>query len=76
MRAVLSAVAFASLLVGAYALSCWWFPFGPCWCCKGLGRHMRGDGKAGRDCWWCKGKGRRRRVGRILYDRWTLRRRA
>ena len=73
MRAALALAAFVALVVGAYALSCWWYPFGSCWCCKGLGRHMRDDRKVQRLCWWCKGSGRRRRVGRRLYDWHTMR---
>lgn len=56
------------LAVAAYVCSCWWFPFGPCWCCKGVGRHFRKDGKALRLCWWCKGSGRRLRIGRRVFN--------
>ena len=46
-------------------VSCWWYPFARCWCCKGTGRHGK---KVFRDCWWCGGRGRRLRVGRWLVD--------
>lgn len=66
----------AVVLVGwaaGYAVSCWWFPFGSCWCCKGKGRHYRKDGKVFRDCKrMCKGTGRRRRVGRTVFE-WARR---
>lgn len=56
-----------------YAGSCWWFPFGRCWCCKGRGAHKRRDGKVFRDCrhllgWGCGGSGRRLRIGRRVYN--------
>lgn len=51
-----------------YAGSCWWFPFGHCWCCKGRGRHTRKDGKVFKDCWWCGASGRRLRLGRRIYN--------
>jgi len=56
-----------------YGVSCWWFPFGRCWCCGGSGRHYRKDGKVFRDCKrMCKGTGRRRRVGRTVFE-WSRR---
>jgi hypothetical protein len=52
-----------------YAGSCWWFPFGACWCCNGRGTHYRKDGKVHRVCkWWCKGQGRKLRWGRRAYN--------
>lgn len=59
----------AAVWVAGYAVSCWWFPFGKCWCCHGRGTHSRKDGKVFRDCKWiCKGTGRRRRIGRTAYE--------
>ena len=58
-----------ALLCGLiYAGSCWWYPLGHCWCCKGSGRHAREDGKVYRPCWWCKGTGRRWRIGRRIWN--------
>lgn len=52
-----------------YSVACWWFPFGRCWCCKGKGIHLSGNGKHFRDCKWiCKGTGRRRRTGRTVFE--------
>jgi hypothetical protein len=58
----------ALLAVAAYVCSCWWFPYGACWCCKGVGLHFREDRKVHRKCWWCKGSGRRLRIGRRFYN--------
>lgn len=70
-RATLAMI--GSLGLAVYALSCWWFPFGKCWCCKGSGRHYRKDGRVFRDCKrMCKGTGRRRRVGRTMFE-WARR---
>lgn len=66
----------ALLAAGAYALSCWIFPYKPCRCCKGAGRHYRKDGSVLRLCnWWCKGSGRRLRAGRWVYNKVAARRR-
>lgn len=59
----------APVLVGlAYAGSCWWMPYAPCWCCKRAGTHSRKDGKAFRLCRICTGTGRRLRLGRRLWN--------
>lgn len=50
----------------AYVLTCWWWPYGFCWCCKGRGKHFRKGGRAFRDCGICEGRGRRFRVGAVL----------
>lgn len=65
------AVLWLSFVAALYAGSCWWFPYAPCWCCDGKGRHYRKDGKVLRDCKWvCKGSGRRLRIGRRLWNRY------
>ena len=72
-------LALAGLLLaaaGAYALSCWWFPYAHCRCCHGDGKHYRPDGKVHRLCRWCKGTGRRLRIGRRVYNFYALRYRA
>lgn len=52
-----------------YALSCWWRPLKPCWCCKGQAVHMRKDGKVFRQCWVCRrSPGRRWRIGRRVWN--------
>jgi hypothetical protein len=69
-RGVLAITAFGWAVY--YAVSCWWFPFGNCWCCHGRGRHDRKDGRVFRDCRMCRGAGRRRRVGRTVFE-WARR---
>lgn len=61
-------IALAVVVALVYAGSCTLFPFAPCWCCKGSGKHQRGDRKVWRDCWICTGSGRRLRVGRRLWN--------
>lgn len=72
---ILWAVGIILVAFGWYALSCWWWPFGACFCCKGKGTHYRKDNKVHRTCrkrlcsWHspfasCGGKGRRLRWGR------------
>lgn len=62
-------IAFAAVAATGYGLSCWWFPFRRCWCCKGRGVHRRDDGQVMRPCRWCTNTGRRLRLGRRLFNR-------
>jgi hypothetical protein len=52
---------------GAYAVSCWWWPYAACRRCNGDGKLSRRDGKVWRPCPRCKTSGRRLRIGRRLY---------
>ena len=44
------------------------FPYGPCWHCRGAGKHR--SGRYCRPCRRCRGTGRRTRLGRRVWD-WT-----
>ena len=54
--------------VGWRLLAILLFPYGPCWHCRGSGKHR--SGKYWRPCRKCKGTGRRTRLGRRVWD-WT-----
>lgn len=68
MKSTLMIAGVVAAAAGWYAVSCWWFPLGHCWCCSGSGRHSRKDGMVFRPCWWCKGSGRRWRLGRRVWN--------
>jgi hypothetical protein len=62
------AIVATAVVALVYTISCWWFPFAACLCCKGEGRHQRGDRKVWRLCHWCTGTGRRLRLGRRAWN--------
>jgi hypothetical protein len=68
MKSTLMIAGVVAVVIGWYALGCWWRPLAYCSCCKGSGRHARKDGKVFRNCWWCKGSGRRWRIGRRVWN--------
>lgn len=76
MRGTLTAIGIAVALILVYICSCTFWPFRPCWCCRGSGKHHRGDGKVFKDCRWCKGSGRRLRIGRRIWNHGQRRRAA
>jgi len=54
--------------VGWRLLTILLFPYGPCWHCRGSGKHR--SGQYWRPCRKCKGTGRRTRLGRRIWN-WT-----
>ena len=61
----------AAVLLVAYALACWWWPFTAHGRCNGTGKLRSPSGKAWRTCRGCKGTGRKLRVGRRLFNATT-----
>lgn len=56
-----------ALVLAAYGLACWWWPYASCWCCHGSGKHRSGSGRTFRRCLVCGGRGSWFRVGRRLW---------
>lgn len=50
-------------------VSLYFWPFAPCWSCKGTGRNQGSNRKRYGECRRCKGAGRRQRAGARLVHR-------
>jgi hypothetical protein len=58
------------LAIGAgNVISLYFWPFAPCWSCKGTGRNQGSNRKRYGECRRCKGTGRRQRLGARLVHR-------
>ena len=60
----------ASLVLLAYVVECWWFPYGTCLRCRGKKVYRSQFSKGVRKCRRCGGSGERLRVGRRLVVSW------
>lgn len=58
----------ATTVLAAYALACWWLPFGRCQSCSGRGHRTTMLLHRIRTCRRCRGSGKRLRHGRRLYN--------
>jgi hypothetical protein len=56
-------------IAAANVVSMYFWPFAPCWACKGTGRNQGSTRKRYGECRRCKGTGRRQRPGARLVHR-------